>query len=404
VRLDPVEQAIEQIRSGRPVIVVNDADPTDTGNLVFAAEAATPELVAYVVRHTSGYLAVAVGQVEADRLGLPEGTAHHDGRVTVSTTSLDARLGVTTGTSATDRARTIRLLADPASMSSDFLRPGHVVPTRTLDGGVLRRAGHAEAAVDLAVLAGCAPLAALCDVVSDEHPAELAVLDELRRLADADGLALVSVTDLIAHRCTTDRLVRRDADAQVPLPWGDFRALGYAVEWDDREHVAFVLGDIGDGEDVLVRVHSECVPGDVLGSLRCDCRELLDAAMAAVRAEGRGAVLYIRSQSAATDGLLGLLTAYEQAEAGAPVPGDGHVGFRLPSNVRDYGTGAQILVDLGIKSMRMLTNHPGRRVGFVGWGLTVKEFVPLRPGDRAVEGLLPGGAWSGSDIDIVIDR
>jgi 3,4-dihydroxy 2-butanone 4-phosphate synthase / GTP cyclohydrolase II len=377
IELDSVERAIAEVKAGRPVVVIDDEDRENEGDLIFAAELATPELLAFMVRYTSGYVCVPITESEADRLDLPPMfRVNQDRRGTAYTVTVDAREGVTTGISATDRAHTIRLLADRAATAADFSRPGHVVPLRAKDGGVLRRPGHTEAAVDLAVLAGLAPAGVLCEIVSETDPAGMARVGELRAFADQHGLALISIADLIAYRRKSEKLVERAAEARVPLRYGEFTAVGYSSSYDRREHVAFVFGDIGDGEDVLVRVHSECLTGDVFGSLRCDCGPQLDAALAAVAREGRGVVLYVRGHEGRGIGLLHKLQAYQLQDAGADTL-DANLELGLPADARDYGTGAQILVDLGIHSMRLLTNNPAKRAGLEGYGLRITGRVPL---------------------------
>ncbi|MBE7189106.1 bifunctional 3,4-dihydroxy-2-butanone-4-phosphate synthase/GTP cyclohydrolase II, partial [Jatrophihabitans endophyticus] len=377
VRLDSIEFAIAQIKSGKPVVVIDDEDRENEGDLIFAAELATPELVSFMVRYTSGYICVPVTESDADRLDLPPMFhTNQDRRGTAYTVTVDAREGVSTGISATDRAHTIRLLADPSSHATDFSRPGHVVPLRAKDGGVLRRPGHTEAAIDLAVLAGLSPAGVLCEVVSEKDPAGMARSDELRVFADEHDLALISIADLIAYRRRFEKLVERVASARVPLHAGEFTAVGYSSSYDSREHVAFVYGDVGDGEDVLVRVHSECLTGDVFGSLRCDCGPQLDAALTAVANEGRGIVLYIRGHEGRGIGLLHKLQAYQLQDAGADTL-DANLELGFPADARDYGTGAQILVDLGVRSMRLLTNNPAKRAGLEGYGLRVTGREPL---------------------------
>ena len=377
IRLDTIERAIAEIKSGRPVVVIDDEDRENEGDLIFAAELATPELVADMVRYTSGYICVSLTESEADRLDLPPMFhTNQDRRGTAYTVTVDAREGISTGISATDRARTIRLLADPEATAADFSRPGHVVPLRAKDGGVLRRPGHTEASVDLAVLAGLRPAGALCEVVSAKDPIGMARADELRVFADEHDFAMISIADLIAYRRRFEKLVSRVASARVPLRYGEFTAVGYSSSYDSREHVAFVFGDVGDGEDVLVRVHSECLTGDVFGSLRCDCGPQLDAALAAVAREGRGVVLYIRGHEGRGIGLLHKLQAYQLQDAGVDTL-DANLELGLPADARDYGTGAQILVDLGIHSMRLLTNNPAKRAGLEGYGLRISGRVPL---------------------------
>jgi 3,4-dihydroxy 2-butanone 4-phosphate synthase/GTP cyclohydrolase II len=377
VPLDTVERALVDLAAGKAVLVIDDEDRENEGDLIFAAELATPELVAFMVRYTSGYICVPITEANADRLDLPPMfRVNQDRRGTAYTVTVDAREGITTGISASDRAHTIRLLADPATTSADLSRPGHIVPLRARDGGVLRRPGHTEAAVDLARLAGLAPAGVLCEVVSEKDPSGMARADELRTFADEHGLALISIADLIAYRRRSEKLVERVATARVPLRYGEFTAVGYASSYDNREHVAFVFGEIGDGDDVLVRVHSECLTGDVFGSLRCDCGPQLDAALAAVAREGRGVVLYVRGHEGRGIGLLHKLQAYQLQDLGSDTL-DANLELGLPADARDYGTGAQILVDLGIHTMRLLSNNPAKRAGLEGYGLRIVGQVPL---------------------------
>jgi 3,4-dihydroxy 2-butanone 4-phosphate synthase/GTP cyclohydrolase II len=375
--LDPIEKAIEDFAAGKPVVVIDDEDRENEGDLIFAAELATPELVAFMVRYTSGYICVPITEEEADRLDLPPMfRVNQDRRGTAYTVTVDAREGITTGISASDRAHTIQLLSDPATTSADLARPGHIVPLRAKDGGVLRRPGHTEAAVDLAMLAGLHPAGVLCEIVSEKDPSGMARAEELRVFADEHSLKLISIADLIAYRRRFDKLIERVATARVPLRYGEYTAYGYSSSYDSREHVAFVFGDIGDGEDVLVRVHSECLTGDVFGSLRCDCGPQLDAALAAVAREGRGVVLYVRGHEGRGIGLLHKLQAYQLQDAGLDTL-DANLELGLPADARDYGTGAQILVDLGVKTMRLLSNNPAKRAGLEGYGLSVLGQVPL---------------------------
>jgi 3,4-dihydroxy 2-butanone 4-phosphate synthase/GTP cyclohydrolase II len=377
VPLDTVDRALVDLAAGKAVLVIDDEDRENEGDLIFAAQLATPELVAFMVRYTSGYICVPITEANADRLDLPPMfRVNQDRRGTAYTVTVDAREGISTGISASDRAHTIRLLADPATTSADLSRPGHIVPLRARDGGVLRRPGHTEAAVDLARLAGLAPAGVLCEVVSEKDPSGMARADELRTFADEHGLALISIADLIAYRRRSEKLVERVATARVPLRYGEFTAVGYSSSYDNREHVAFVFGEIGDGDDVLVRVHSECLTGDVFGSLRCDCGPQLDAALAAVAREGRGVVLYVRGHEGRGIGLLHKLQAYQLQDLGSDTL-DANLELGLPADARDYGTGAQILVDLGIHTMRLLSNNPAKRAGLEGYGLRIVGQVPL---------------------------
>nr|WP_206024359.1 bifunctional 3,4-dihydroxy-2-butanone-4-phosphate synthase/GTP cyclohydrolase II [Rhodococcus sp. 14C212] len=383
-RFDTIERAIADIAAGKAVVVVDDEDRENEGDLIFAAEKATPELVAFMVRYTSGYLCVPLAGEDCDRLGLPPMySTNQDKHGTAYTVTVDAREGIGTGISASDRATTMRLLADPNSTAQDFTRPGHVVPLRAKEGGVLRRPGHTEAAVDLARMADLRPAGVICEIVSQKDEGHMAQTEELRVFADEHKLALISIADLIAWRRKHEKHVVRIAEARIPTRHGDFTAVGYQSVYDEVEHVALVLGDIpgpdGEGADVLVRVHSECLTGDVFGSLRCDCGPQLDAALEMVAMEGRGVVLYMRGHEGRGIGLMHKLQAYQLQDSGSDTV-DANLQLGLPADARDYGIGAQILVDLGISSMRLLTNNPAKRVGLDGYGLQITERVamPLR--------------------------
>ncbi|MGZ4543674.1 MAG: bifunctional 3,4-dihydroxy-2-butanone-4-phosphate synthase/GTP cyclohydrolase II [Mycobacteriaceae bacterium] len=376
-KFDSIERAVADIAAGKAVVVVDDEDRENEGDLIFAAEKATPELLAFMVRHTSGYVCVPLTGEVCDRLGLPPMySTNQDKHGTAYTVTVDAREGVGTGISASDRATTAKLLADPSAGAQSFSRPGHVVPLRAKEGGVLRRPGHTEAAVDLARLAGLEPAGVICEIVSERALGEMAHVDELRDFADEHGLALISIADLIVWRRHNERQVDRIAEARIPTAYGDFTAVGFQSLYDGVEHVALVRGDLGDGEDLLVRVHSECLTGDVFGSMRCDCGTQLDAAMAAVAAENRGVVLYMRGHEGRGIGLMHKLQAYELQDAGSDTV-DANLLLGLPADARDYGIGAQILVELGVRSMRLLTNNPAKRVGLDGYGLRITERVPM---------------------------
>jgi 3,4-dihydroxy 2-butanone 4-phosphate synthase/GTP cyclohydrolase II len=372
-----IERAIADMAAGKAVVVVDDEDRENEGDLIFAAEKATPELLAFMVRYTSGYVCVPLLESDCDRLDLPPMYhTNQDRRGTAYTVTVDAAAGVSTGISATDRAHTIRLLADPKSKASHFNRPGHVVPLRAKEGGVLRRPGHTEAAVDLARLAGLRPAGVLCELVSQKDEGDMARREELQVFAADHDLEMITIADLIAYRRRTEKQVQRVADARIPTAHGTFRAVGYDSLLDGIEHIALVYGEIGNGEDILVRVHSECLTGDVFGSLRCDCGPQLDAAMALVAAEGRGVVLYVRGHEGRGIGLLHKLQAYQLQDDGHDTV-DANLALGVPADARDYGTGAQILGDLGVRSMRLLTNNPAKRVGLEGYGLRVVDRVPL---------------------------
>jgi 3,4-dihydroxy 2-butanone 4-phosphate synthase/GTP cyclohydrolase II len=370
-----IQDAVADIAAGRPVVVVDDEDRENEGDLVFAAEHATAELVAFTIRHSSGVICVPMEGVALDRLQIPMMVEHStEPKRTAFTVSVDARDGISTGISAADRACTIRLLADPAAGPAQLTRPGHLFPLRYADGGVLRRAGHTEAAVDLARLAGLQPVGAICEIVNDDGTMQR--LPELTEFAAEHGLRLISIADLIRYRRRFEPQVRRVVEARIPTGHGEFQAYGYESLVDGREHVALVRGELGDGADVLVRVHSECLTGDVFGSLRCDCGPQLDAALAVVAAEGRGVVIYLRGHEGRGIGLLHKLQAYQLQDGGADTV-EANLNLGLPADARDYGTGAQILADLGIHTMRLLTNNPAKRAGLAGYGLSIVGRVPL---------------------------
>ncbi|WP_239313929.1 MULTISPECIES: bifunctional 3,4-dihydroxy-2-butanone-4-phosphate synthase/GTP cyclohydrolase II [unclassified Frankia] len=373
--LASIDEAVAQIAAGRPVIVVDDADRENEGDLIFAAELATPELLAFTVRYTSGVICAPMDGADADRLDLGQMVPRNTDRMgTAFTVSVDARDGVTTGISAADRARTIRLLADPATTAADLTKPGHVFPLRAKAGGVLRRPGHTEAAVDLARLAGLRPAGAICEIVNDDG--SMARLPELMKFAAEHGLLVISIADLVAYRRRSERHVERVAEAAIPTRHGEFRALCYRSVIEDIEHVALVKGDISGGRDVLVRVHSECLTGDIFGSRRCDCGTQLDAALRMISLEGRGVVLYMRGHEGRGIGLIHKLRAYQLQDAGHDTV-DANLALGLPADARDYGTGAQILVDLGVRTMRLLSNNPTKRAGLEGYGLEIVERVAL---------------------------
>jgi 3,4-dihydroxy 2-butanone 4-phosphate synthase/GTP cyclohydrolase II len=375
ITLDPIERAVADIAAGRMVIVVDDEDRENEGDLVMAASRATPEAMAFIIKHTSGVVCVPMTGEDLDRLKLPPMTfINEDRKGTAYSVSVDARDGVTTGISASDRARTSRVLADTATEPHEITRPGHIFPLRAVEGGVLRRPGHTEAAVDLARMAGLSPAGVIAEIVNDDG--SMARLPELAVFAREHDLALVSIADLIAYRRRNETHVERVADTRLPTRHGAFRAVGYRSRIDGAEIIALVAGDIGDGVNVLVRVHSECLTGDVFGSERCDCGPQLDAALDAVQGEGRGVVLYVRGHEGRGIGLLHKLQAYQLQDGGADTV-DANLELGLPADSRDYGTGAQVLADLGIHSMRLLTNNPAKRAGLEGYGLAIVERVPL---------------------------
>lgn len=375
VKLDSIETALAAIAAGGAVVVVDDEDRENEGDLIFAAQFATAELMGFMIRHTSGVVCVPLPGEWLDRLHLPPMTVvNEDRKGTAYAVSVDVRDGTTTGISAQDRTKTVRALADPDTKPQELSRPGHVFPLRAVAGGVLRRAGHTEAAVDLARLAGLNPVGVICELVKDDGSMMRA--PECRQFADEHDLPMISIADLIDHIRHREHQVELVATAQLPTEFGAFRALGYRSALDGVEHVALVMGEIGDGRDVLVRVHSECLTGDVFASLRCDCGPQLQAALRRIAEEGRGVLLYMRGHEGRGIGLLPKLQAYALQEQGLDTV-DANLRLGLPADARDYGTGAQILVDLGVKTMRLLTNNPAKRVGLEGWGLNIVERVPI---------------------------
>jgi 3,4-dihydroxy 2-butanone 4-phosphate synthase/GTP cyclohydrolase II len=371
-----IPEAIAEVREGRIVIVVDDADRENEGDLIMAAEKVTPEAIAFIVRHSSGVLCAPFVGERLDELHIPlMVAANTDQQRTAFTVSVDARRGITTGISAADRATTIRTMIDARTRPEDISRPGHIFPLRYHEGGVLKRAGHTEAAVDLARLAGLYPAGVLCETVNDDGT--MARLPDLVRFADIHGLKIISIADLIQYRRKKEVLVSRVAEATIPMETGAWRSYAYESLVDGRTHVAMVLGEIGDGEKVLTRVHSECLTGDVFGSLRCDCGRQLQSAMARIAEEGRGVVLYIRGHEGRAIGLAHKLRAYGlQDEGRDTVEANLELGF--PADPRDYGIGAQILVDIGVRTMRLLTNNPAKRAGLEGYGLAIEERIPLQ--------------------------
>jgi 3,4-dihydroxy 2-butanone 4-phosphate synthase/GTP cyclohydrolase II len=376
VTLAPVEQAIADLRAGRMVVVVDDEDRENEGDLVMAAEHVTADAINFMMVHGRGWICLTLTPEECDRLDLPQMVEQNtEEQSTAFTVTIDAarRFGVTTGISAADRATTIRVAIDPASSPADLRRPGHVSPLRARPGGVLQRVGHTEASVDLARLAGLRPAGVICEITNADGT--MARLPDLERFADAHGLALVSVADLAAHRLRTERLVRRIAEARLPTEFGEFRVIGYQNDVDRAEHLALVYGEVQGQQNVLVRMHSKCLTGDVFHSLRCDCGNQLHLAMQLIREEGRGAIVYL-DQEGRGIGLHNKLRAYQLQDQGADtVQANETLGFK--PDLRDFGIGAQILRDLGLSTLRVMTNNPRKLVGLEGYGLEIVERVPL---------------------------
>ncbi|WP_028814038.1 bifunctional 3,4-dihydroxy-2-butanone-4-phosphate synthase/GTP cyclohydrolase II [Streptomyces flavidovirens] len=382
--LDPVEQAIRDIAAGRPVVVVDDENRENEGDLVIAAEMATPEIVAFMMSECRGLICAPMEGDELERLELPQMVENNtESMSTAFTVSVDASAahGVTTGISAADRAATLRLLASGRSTAGDFVRPGHIFPLRAKPGGVLVRNGHTEAAVDLARLAGLRPAGAIVEIAGEDGV--MLRLPELIPFARKHGLTIISIEDLIAYRRTSDPKVRREATVQLPTSFGDFTAYGYRSTVDGVEHVALVHGEIGDGDDVLVRIHSECLTGDIFHSQRCDCGPQLEASMQRITETGRGVVVYLRGHEGRGIGLLSKLRAYELQELGRDTL-DANLELGLPADARDYAAGAQILEDLGVRSVRLMTNNPEKTAALVRHGLTVigREPMPVKAGEH----------------------
>lgn len=373
----PIEEAVAAFAAGRIVVVVDDASRENEGDLVVAAEFATADTIAFFLNHTSGVICMPMLGDRLDELDLPPMVLDNtESNRTAFTVSVDGRHGTTTGISAADRALTIAALIDPDTRPHDLARPGHVFPLRFREGGVLNRAGHTEATVDLARLAGLYPAGVLCEVVSADK-GSMARLPELERLAQRYDLPIISIADLIRFRRQREKLVRRVADARMPTEWGDFTCYVYESLIDGDQHVAMVKGAVQGEQNVLVRVHSECLTGDALGSLRCDCGVQLQMAGARIASEGLGVIVYLRGHEGRGIGMAHKLRAYTLQDQGRDTV-DANLDLGLPIDTRKYGTGAQILVDLGITTMRLLTNNPAKFEGLEGYGLEIVERVPLQ--------------------------
>ena len=371
-----IENAIDAIARGEAVVVVDDANRENEGDLIIAAEKTTPDTMAFMVRHTSGVICMPLEGTRLDELQLPMMVAENTTAYrTAFTVSVDAKRGTTTGISAADRTTTVHALIDPQTRPDDLARPGHIFPLRYREGGVLKRAGHTEAAVDLARLAGLSPAGVLAEVVNDDGT--MSRLPELERFATEHGLAMISIADLIRYRRHREKLVKRISEARIPTKYGEFTAYVFESLLDGTEHMAFVRGEVAGKPNVLVRVHSECLTGDVFGSIRCDCGLQLDLALERVAEENEGVIVYLRGHEGRGIGLGHKLRAYTLQDQGRDTV-EANVELGFPIDSREYGIGSQILVDLGITTMRVMTNNPAKYGGLEGYGLEIVERVPLR--------------------------
>ena len=369
-----IEEAIQDIREGKMLIVVDDEDRENEGDFIMAAEKVTPDAINFMAKHGRGLICLPTTRQRLDELNLTMMVDNNTAKMgTPFTVSVDAVHGTTTGISAYDRAETVKVFIDPAAQPADLARPGHIFPLAAREGGVLKRSGHTEAVVDFARLAGLYPAGVLCEIMSEDGT--MARLPELEKIAQEHGLRIATIADLIKYRRRTERLVRLAAKTTLPTRFGEFKLFAYETDVEDKPYVALTMGDVSDGKPVLVRIHSSCVTGDVFHSLRCECGDQLERAMAAVADEGRGVIVYIHQEGRGI-GLLNKLRAYELQDKGCDtVEANERLGY--PADLRDYGIGAQVLIDLGVKKIRYMTNNPAKLAGLEGYDLEIVERVPL---------------------------